>query len=156
MIRSKFAFLAAAMLSLSGPSGVASEQPGASGFQMLRDGLHATTWSFRDELTLIISKGRFKTEKKAKEFCKSYRSVLDTDFNSLLIAMSGASNESKFLSDTISFRVNGRTGIWQWLGKDRQILILLDGEGMREKTIGEDEIEQISRDGVPAICTSKL
>ncbi len=156
-IRSRFVLVLVLLLSVSGARAADSDSVALemTGFRMEQDGLHATTWSFRDQLKLIISKKRFMTEKAAQEFCKSYRSTLDTEFSALLIAMSGASSQSKVLHESISWKIQDRSGIWQWVGKDRQILVLTDGEGMREEVISEKQLTKLAPEGVPAICVSQ-
>ncbi len=147
--------LALALISsLTASVSLGSDALETTGFQMEQDGLYATTWNFRDQVTLIISKRGFKTEKAAKEFCKSYNSELDTEFSALTIAMSGAALHSKVLEKAISWKIMDRSGIWQWVGKDQKILVLTDGQGLQEELISERHLSKVAIEGVPAICVS--
>lgn len=127
-----------------------------TGFRIIKDDSEAMVLHFQDQSEFIISKKRFHHQAGAIAFCKQKGSRIDTGFNSLLIGMSGATNFNKFLNDSISFRINKQTGIWQWKGSGDKVTILLDGRGMDAEDVSIDDLNEVTEVKLPAICLKSL
>ena len=151
------------LLSLISFNLMASEEAGLSGFVTVKNNSKAMTLNFQDEMQFVISKAKFKSQNQAEKFCKDQKSALDTEFNSMLIAMSGATEENKFLDKSISIKITNPkdksdfvTGIAQWSGKDNTIAMAKDGGGSEVGEVSIAEMSKYTKAELPAICVKKL
>lgn len=113
-------------------------------------------------LKLVMSKKSFSSEEAASRFCKIHGSKLDTDFNVLVLAMSGAALQNEIILDLITFDIKVETGIMSWSGKgNNKVQMMYDGKGGDGDEISIDVInkrlKKITNDQsinfkVPAIC----
>jgi hypothetical protein len=127
-----------------------------TGFRVIKNTSSAKILTFQDKEEFIISKARFSSAGEARKFCKREKSKLDSELNSLLIAMSGAAEVDKFMNDSISFSFNKRTGIWQWTGVNDNIVIMIDGQGTRTHEVEVEELNRLTKVALPAICVRPL
>lgn len=134
-----------------------------SGFKVMEDTKILQRLHFQDSLEFKISKERFSKSKSAQNFCDLQKSNIDTEFNALLIAMSGAANASKFLRDSITFEVKDPsgsekkvTGIWQWSPASGKILFMYDGRGTDTEEVSVEDVSRAIKVQIPAICVKNL
>jgi hypothetical protein len=127
-----------------------------TGFRLIKNTSSAKTFHFHDKEEFIISKSRFKSTGEARQFCTDRKSKLDTEFNSLLIAMSGAATVDKFMNGAITFNFNKRSGIWQWIGNSENIYLMIDGEGTRAHEVEVEELSRLTKVTLSAICVRSL
>lgn len=131
-----------------------------TGFSKVSDTKSAINYNFRDEISFIISKERFDNQKNAENFCASQNSVLDKDFNVLLIAMSRAALVDPFLKEATGFKFKIKneeiSGIWAWSGKDNKIRMMMDGRGTSSEEAPALELAKLVKVAIPAVCSKNI
>jgi hypothetical protein len=128
-----------------------------TGFKVISNTATVKVYNFRDEMEFKISKARFSTHESAVEFCEKQKSKLDVDYNSLLIAMSGAPNFDEFLKESIAFKVKDASGIWQWSKEKDNVTYMIDGHGVSADDISMKDMSNLKIEiSLPAICVKKL
>jgi hypothetical protein len=148
--------LLSAIILLSASSAFAASGLEITGFRQIKNISAAKIYHFQDKEEFIISKNRFDNVDAARSFCKSMKSKLDTELSTLVIAMSGAAEADKFLNQSITFKIKKNSGVWQWIGTNDNVVLLIDGQGMRDQELSVDELSKITKVSLPAICVRSL
>jgi hypothetical protein len=122
----------------------------------------AMTLLHGEEFELTISRDRFYKMDAAQAFCASQGSTLDTDFNALLVSMSGAADANRFLRNAVTFSYsNGKrdvTGVWAWAGQGDKIKLMYD-KGLDAEEVTSKEMTKRAQTvlvELPAICIKKV
>lgn len=151
-----------AFLTLASLSSMASSS--SSGFKITRNDSIEIRLKHHSGLKLILSKTSFENEKKAIAFCKARNASIDTEFNALLLAMSGLASENKAIEKLISFTIpdSPTSGIVSWTGEGKDVVrMMYNGRGTATDEIPVDQINlQVSKHTknsnfkfkVPALC----
>lgn len=127
-----------------------------TGFKLISNTSKMQVLTFQDSMEFKISKERFLSQETAIQFCKKQNSKLDTETNSLLIAMSGAANISSFLKQSITFKIGDSSGIWQWSGEKGKVTMMFDGQGVSAEEVLANDLNRVIRLSLPAICIRNL
>ena len=114
-----------------------------TGFEIVKKSSQSMEINFQDEEKFVISKARFATESEATHFCQMNGAKLDTEFNALLFAMSGAANLNKFIKSAIVFKIDGGSGIISWGGRgDDSVVLMVDGHGTETQVAPMSELRK--------------
>lgn len=136
-----------------------------TGFEILSENNLELNLKHYSGLNLILSKASFESEKDASSFCEDRHTKLDSDFNVLLLAMSGAATQNKIIHDLITFDVEVEAGIVSWSGQgNNKVQMMYNGRGTYVDEVSINElnaaIKHIKKDEsatfkVPAVCVTK-
>lgn len=148
-----FLIIALAFTSLTA---LAQSTLGTTGFTITEDSAEVQVLNFKNMIEFKISKDRFSTQSSAMQFCVDQKSELDGDFNSLLIAMTGAADESEFLYASIAFNIQDTSGIWQWSKGEGKVMLMFNGGGTNREEVSEKELSQFVDLSIPSICAKKF
>ena len=127
-----------------------------TGFKVMENTSKVQVLNFQNSTEFRISKERFLNQQSAIQFCIGQKSKLDTKFNALLIAMSGAANVSSFLNESISFKIRETSGIWQWSRLNDKVTVMLNGNGTVTEEIAIEDLNKVVQISLPAICVKNL
>ncbi len=135
-----------------------------TGFEITSENEVQLGLSFRGSLNMILSKEGFESEEEAAKFCLSNDAQLDTEFNVMLIATSGAAALNKVLEELISFDLPEASisGIISWTGKgENTVTMMYNGGGSQTEVAPLEEMNMALQNmrndkevkfKIPALC----